>query len=57
LDAVEAGKAEDAQNALKTVAQKLDRAAARKVIHRNAAARTKSRLSARVKSLKTAAEK
>jgi ribosomal protein S20 len=30
----------------------LDQAAARKVIHRNASARTKSRLSARVKAIK-----
>jgi small subunit ribosomal protein S20 len=55
VDAVEAGKADDAQGALRVAAQKLDRAAAHKIIHRNAAARTKSRLAARVKTLKTPA--
>jgi small subunit ribosomal protein S20 len=57
VDAVEAGKLDDAQGALRTAAQKLDRAAAHKIIHRNAAARTKSRLAARIKTLKTAAPK
>ncbi len=57
VEAVEAGKGEDAQGALRIAAQKLDRAAAHKIIHRNAAARTKSRLAARVKTLKTAAAK
>ena len=52
VEAVEAGKPDDAQGALRVAAQKLDRAAAHKIIHRNAAARTKSRLSARIKSLK-----
>ncbi|MEI8375392.1 MAG: 30S ribosomal protein S20 [Planctomycetota bacterium] len=55
IDAVDAGKAEDAQGALQVAAKKLDRAAAHKVIHRNAAARTKSRLAARIKTLKAAA--
>jgi small subunit ribosomal protein S20 len=55
LEAVESGKPEDAQSALNVAAKKLDRAAAHKVIHRNAAARTKSRLAARVKKLKTGA--
>jgi small subunit ribosomal protein S20 len=55
LDAVVAGNADDAQGALRVAAQKLDRAAAHNIIHRNAAARTKSRLSARIKKLKTAA--
>jgi ribosomal protein S20 len=40
---------------LQQAARKLDRAAAHKVIHRNAAARTKSRLSAKLKALKTPA--
>jgi small subunit ribosomal protein S20 len=56
LDAVQSGNAEAAQNELKTAAKKLDRAAGHKVIHRNAASRTKSRLSARVKKLKTPAK-
>src|SRR5208283_1991342 len=51
VDAVDAGKPEDAQGALRIAAQKLDRAAAHKIIHRNAAARTKSRLAARIKKL------
>ena len=55
VEAVEAGKADDAQGALRVAAQKLDRAAAHKIIHRNAAARTKSRLATRVKKLKTPA--
>ncbi len=55
IDAVDAGKAEDAQGALQVAAKKLDRAAAHKVIHRNAAARTKSRLAARIKTLKATA--
>ena len=46
VEAVNAGKAEDAQGTLRVAAQKLDRAAAHKIIHRNAAARTKSRLAA-----------
>jgi small subunit ribosomal protein S20 len=57
VDAVDAGKAEDAQGALRVAAQKLDRAAAHKIIHRNAAARTKSRLAARIKTLKAPAAK
>ncbi len=55
VEAVEAGKPEDAQGALRVAAQKLDRAAAHNIIHRNKAARTKSRLAARVKSLKSPA--
>ena len=51
VEAVAAGKLEEAQNDLRVAAQKLDRAAAHKIIHRNAAARTKSRLTARVKKL------
>ena len=52
LDAVTAGNVEQAENEFRQSAKILDRAAARKVIHTNAAARTKSRLSARVKALK-----
>ncbi|MGA2259043.1 MAG: 30S ribosomal protein S20 [Thermoguttaceae bacterium] len=54
VEAVDAGKAEEAQGALRVAAQKLDRAATHKIIHCNAAARTKSRLAARIKTLKTA---
>lgn len=52
LEAVTAGNVEQAETELRQSAKVLDRAAARKVIHRNAASRTKSRLSARVKTLK-----
>jgi small subunit ribosomal protein S20 len=52
LEAVKAGNVEQAETELRQSAKVLDRAAARKVIHRNAAARTKSRLSTKVKTLK-----
>jgi small subunit ribosomal protein S20 len=52
LEAVTAGNVEQAEQEFRQSAKVLDRAAARKVIHTNAAARTKSRLSARVKTLK-----
>jgi len=52
LEAVTAGNVEQAETELRTVAKKVDKAAAKKVIHVNAAARVKSRLSAKVKKLK-----
>jgi small subunit ribosomal protein S20 len=55
LEAVKAGNLEQAQSEFRLTAKKVDQAAAKRVIHRNAAARTKSRLSARVKSLKQGA--
>jgi small subunit ribosomal protein S20 len=51
-EAVEAGNVESAEAEFRLAAKKLDRAGARNIIHRNAAARTKSRLSARIKALK-----
>jgi small subunit ribosomal protein S20 len=57
IEAVTASDLAKAQDEFKLAAQKLDRAAARKVIHRNAASRTKSRLSAKIKTLKPAAAK
>jgi small subunit ribosomal protein S20 len=54
IEAVAAGNVEQAETELRTVAKKVDQAAARKIIHRNAAARVKSRLSAKVKTLKKA---
>lgn len=51
-DAVSAGDVAKAEAEFRAAVKKLDRAGARKVIHPNAAARTKSRLSARVKSIK-----
>jgi small subunit ribosomal protein S20 len=52
IAAVKAGNVEEAEAELRTVAKKVDKAAAKKVIHVNAAARVKSRLSAKVKKLK-----
>ncbi|MCC6127314.1 MAG: 30S ribosomal protein S20 [Pirellulales bacterium] len=52
LEAVSAGNIDEAEKEYRQSAKILDRAAARKVIHANAAARTKSRLSTRVKTLK-----
>jgi small subunit ribosomal protein S20 len=52
LAAVEAGSPEQAEAELRLAAKKCDKAAAKHTIHRNAAARIKSRLSAKVKKLK-----
>lgn len=49
--AVDAGDAAAAADQLKTTARALDQAAARKIIHKNAAARTKSRLNKAVKAI------
>jgi small subunit ribosomal protein S20 len=54
-DAVTAHDLAAAEAQMCEAARKLDRAAAHKIIHRNAAARTKSRLSARIKALKAPA--
>ncbi len=51
-EAVKAGDSALAETEFRRAAQGLDRAGARNIIHRNAAARTKSRLSARIKALK-----
>jgi small subunit ribosomal protein S20 len=52
IKAVEAGDADQAEQELQQAAKQLDRAATRNVIHSNAAARTKSRLSAKIKKIK-----
>jgi len=52
LEAVKSGNVEQAESELRTVAKKVDKAAAKRIIHVNAAARVKSRLSAKVKKLK-----
>jgi small subunit ribosomal protein S20 len=52
LAAVEEGNTEKAETELRAAAKRVDQAAAKKTIHRNAAARVKSRLSAKVKKLK-----
>jgi small subunit ribosomal protein S20 len=49
-EAVEAGDSERAQAELRVASKQLDRAAGKNLIHKNAAARTKSRLSRLVKS-------
>ena len=48
LGALNEGDAKVAQDHLRTVASKVDRAAAGRIIHPNRAARIKSRLSARI---------
>jgi len=53
-EAVAAGDLEAAQTEFRLAAKKLDRAGSKNIIHRNAAARTKSRLSAKIKALKQA---
>ncbi len=52
LVAVEQKSVEKADLEFRTAAKLLDRAAAKRCIHPNAAARTKSRLSAKIKKLK-----
>lgn len=51
--AVAAGDVEQSEAAFKDASQKLDKAASSHLIHANAAARTKSRLSKQIKELKT----
>jgi len=48
-DALKAGNVELATAEFRVAARKLDRAGSRNIIHRNAAARLKSRLSAQIK--------
>ncbi|MBD3673796.1 MAG: 30S ribosomal protein S20 [Planctomycetaceae bacterium] len=48
-EAVEAGDEEKAKAAFQRVTKKLDQAASKNLIHKNAAARTKSRLSKQMK--------
>jgi small subunit ribosomal protein S20 len=55
LEAVKAGNLEEAEKQFRLAAKKLDQAAAKQIIHRNAAARTKSRLSAKIKAAKQTA--
>ena len=47
-EAVEAGKADEAVNLLPKASSTIDKAAAKGVIHKNAAARKKSRLAKRI---------
>jgi small subunit ribosomal protein S20 len=55
LTAVEGGDVAATGDEFRTAAKKLDQAAAKGVIHRNKAARLKSRLSARLKAAKQTA--
>jgi small subunit ribosomal protein S20 len=50
--ALTAGKFDDAQTALKKVTQRLDRVATKGTIHKNAAARKRSRLTKRLNALR-----
>jgi small subunit ribosomal protein S20 len=52
LQSISAGDVADASEHFRTAAKKVDQAAAKKTIHRNRAARIKSRLSARLKAAK-----
>ena len=52
---VEAGNIQEAESQFRSAAKRLDQAGAKRVIHPNAAARVKSRLSARIKAAKLAA--
>lgn len=51
-EAVQAGDAAQAETEFRLAVKKIDRAGARKIIHRNAAARMKSRMSAKIKAVK-----
>jgi len=53
-DAAKAGDIAKAETELRLAAKKLDQAAAHNTIHRNAAARTKSRLAAAIRGAKAA---
>jgi small subunit ribosomal protein S20 len=52
VEAVESGSVEKAEAELRAASKLLDQTAAKRMIHRNAASRTKARLSAKVKKLK-----
>lgn len=51
-EAVEAGDVARAETELRLAAKKADKAGAQNIIHRNAAARIKSRLAAKIRTLK-----
>lgn len=54
IAAIESGNADDAQNAYNEAVPVIDRMADKGIIHKNKAARHKSRLNAQVKALKAA---
>lgn len=51
-EAIKAGNAEEAETEFRAAAKELDRAGSRNIIHANAAARVKSRLSSQIKAIK-----
>ena len=53
-EAVQAGDVEKAESEFRLAAKQLDRAGRRNIIHRNMAARTKSRIQKRIKAAKQA---
>ena len=54
-EAIAAGDTERGKEEFRLAVKKLDKAASKRVLHRNAVARTKSRLSARLKAASSAA--
>jgi len=54
-EAAQAGDVESAESAFRVACKRLDRAGAKRIIHPNVAARTKSRLSARIRTAKQSA--
>jgi small subunit ribosomal protein S20 len=57
IERISAGNLAEAESELRIAAAKLDKAASAKVIHRNRAARLKSRLSHRIKAAKSGGQK
>lgn len=51
-EAIKAADVETAESEFRLAAKKLDRAGARNIVHRNAVARLKSRMSKKIKALK-----
>ncbi|MDR2169666.1 MAG: 30S ribosomal protein S20 [Planctomycetaceae bacterium] len=52
IQAVKEGNVDEAERLFRVAAKALDQAGAKRIIHKNAAARKKSRLSAQIKKLK-----
>jgi small subunit ribosomal protein S20 len=51
-EAIDSGNAEQAESEFRQAAKELDQAGARRIVHPNAAARLKSRMSAKIKAMK-----
>ena len=56
VKAVKAGSVEDAERLFREAVKALDQASSKRIVHRNAAARKKSRLSAMIRKLKERAK-